>query len=339
VKPTDDDVAARTEASSKVGGHLRYRPTLGDYLRINAGIVRRSPIALGFSAFVVTAGVLGLLTNQIVGIPLTLFGLAMGSGLFIIPFVWIAVRRRPDLMLTDIEMTWNATGLTMASRSSETKSDWSVYRGFEETDDAILLSSGVVRVFVPKQRTNQEELDEFRKALKSAGLGLRRASLARSVFAIGVGVLVAGAAPGYAFLQRTNANATMSLSGTIEGSTVVIAGTTNIPDGSSVVLQLLQLDEYDASVAAGAPIDSSSSEWIELSSAKVSSGTFSAVFRVPGWPAGRIGCYAYFWMYPDQPREAIRRYGTDGQSMNGPDVVQTEDRGRMLRVGINLDLH
>jgi hypothetical protein len=151
-------------------------------------------------------------------------------------------------------------------------------------------------------------------------------------------VIGAAALPVWAFLvlaQTPAANASISLSSTSEGRTTIIRGVTDLPAGSEVAVQLIHLDEYDRARSQGALVEPS--PWILLEYATVRDGGFTVAFDASSWPSGRGEARAFFWMHPGQPAAAAQRFGADGGSLQGPNVV-VDDDGRLLRVELGVRL-
>lgn len=324
--------------------HLRYRPTMRDHLRLNADLVRRSLVGLAVAGFIIGGGSVSLVAGDHFGVVVVAFGLSLASGLFVVPFVWLTVHRRADLLLAEVDFMADATGLTHTTAVSTTRQAWSVYRRVRETGDAFLLDQGTGRtVPILKRGAEPAQIVALRALFDTAGLRRSQPGRLRSLSAA-VAALVLGAAvlPGYFVLQtfpRTlGANATISLSTAVNGRTIAVRGMTDLPDGSSVAVELVQLDEYDRARAAGAAPDPADSPWIRVSYVTAEAGSFATSFDVPTWPPGRASAGAYFWMQPGQPAAAGARFGPDGGSMSGPNVVQTADRGRMLEVQTTFQL-
>lgn len=339
-----NDRPTALNTNSGPGLQLRYRPTMADLLRLNAALARRSLVSLAFAGFITGGGLVAIINGDPLGVLMIVFGVSLVTGIYVVPFVWLMARRRADLVLAEVDVVADATGFTMTTAVSTTRLAWSVYRRVRETGDAFLFDSGLGRtVFILKRGADQQQLHALRALLDATELRPRRAGrlrpnlVAAAVLALGVGVL-----PGYIYLhtlvQSLGANATISLSAEVNGRTITVRGATDLPDRSSVVIELVQRDEYDRARAAGAEPDSADSPWTIVNYVTVESGSFATSFAVPSWPSGRAGAVAFFWMHAGQPASAVARYGQDGRALTGPDVVDTADGGRTLEVQTTFQL-
>jgi hypothetical protein len=327
-------------ATAEPSAHFRYRPTIAQSLRVSAWNFRRAPINQASAGITVGGGLALALMGQTWGLALLVLGLSFASGFFIVPFAWILLRQRPDLATAEVELTADRTGVTIATPISTGSLSWSAFRRAREGNDAFLLDLGISQaMFIPKRGAETGQLDALRTLLQRAGLlrvdSPRHAQKLVAVFLSGAVIL-----PGLALVvlsQRPVPNASISLDPTIQGRAVTIRGTTDLPDGSEVAVQLIQRDEYDKARAAGAAPDPATSPWILLEYARVQGGAFVAAFDVAGWPSGRGEAWAYFWVHSGQPPEAAQKFGTDGELLRGP-YVYAGDNGRTLRVSTALRL-
>ncbi len=254
-RPTSPDVGSVPPV------HLRYRPTVGDHLRVNGLLLRRSLLGLAFAGLLIGSGAVSFVAGDLYGVVLVVFGLLLASGLFAVPFVWLTVRRRADLLLADVDFVADATGLTHTTAVSTTRQVWSVYRRVRETGDAFLLDQGTGRtVFILKRGADPAQLVALRALFDAPGVRRGRSGRWRSLSATAAALVLGTAVlPGYVvlqtFAQTVGANATISLSAAVDGRTIAVRGTTDLPDGSSGAIELVQLDEYEAARAAGAAPD------------------------------------------------------------------------------------
>ncbi len=115
-------------------------------------------------------------------------------------------------------------------------------------------------------------------------------------------------------LRETTARMEVNLE--IEGTTALVTGTTDLPDGSVLWLGAQHGDA--AGIATGRD-------------ARVREGRFSAALDLTRWPRGRIEASATFQMHGGQPAEAIERFGVEGDGLWGPDTFSDSD-GRYLAV-------
>ncbi len=334
----DEPLEPATDAAPDGAVRFRTVPTMASYLRLNVAVVRRSRPAQLVGGFIFGTGLVTVMDGVIFGAVSLVLGLLFATGYFVVPFLWFAVRRRRDLLLAPVDITADATGLICAMPMSTTTNAWSVYRRVRETSDAFLLGIGTGSSgFVLKQGVDPAVLDRFRAVLMGAGFDLRPSRRVRRL-SIAVVLFLAGMliAPGFAYGPRAiatiGANATISLSVGAAGGTVTLSGTTDLPDGSQLDLQLVHIDKWNASQTTGASADPADSPWVLYATTTVRGGAFSEPFEVPAWPSGRLVGVADFWMYGSQPLAAVDRYGEYGDKMHGPDVIASSDGSRYLEI-------
>ena len=148
-----------------------------------------------------------------------------------------------------------------------------------------------------------------------------------------MGVAVSGALIfGPRLIGGIGATATMDFQTTVDGRSVTVRGTTDLPDGAVVGIQLIQEDEWERESADGVAPDPASSPWVITQYVQVQDGQFTATFHPDAWPAGRGGVGAYFWVDANQPSQVIQRFGANGSGLRGPDVTDLDDRGPTLEV-------
>lgn len=109
--------------------------------------------------------------------------------------------------------------------------------------------------------------------------------------------------------------AVMSVDGSIEGTTLTVRGTTDLPDGSLVWVGAHHEDLWQ--IADG-------NEAITVD------GSFATVLDLDRWPNGPISVNASFSLRDDQPPEAIERFGADGEHLSGPGVRWDSDGPYLL---------
>ena len=116
------------------------------------------------------------------------------------------------------------------------------------------------------------------------------------------------------------------------------AGTRDLACVRALVVEVIQLDEWQREGADGTAPDVETSRWVRIEYGVVQDDRFDVTSDVTGWPAGRGLATAYFWIDPTQPATVITRFWTRGQSLRGPDVVDRDDWGPTLVIERSLDL-
>lgn len=97
----------------------------------------------------------------------------------------------------------------------------------------------------------------------------------------------------------------ITLSPTISGDTITIAGTTDLKDGAVLMWEL----------------DGSEVSLTENGDTTVNGGKYATSVKVRRWPRGRISVWVGFWPFSKtQPQWARTQYGTSGEKLEGPNV-------------------
>ncbi len=306
-------------------------PAIGDIAWNAAAVVRNSASSLVMGAFMTTIAVVSIWFGDYVSLWLLVFGLSLLTGLFVAPFVWWSVRQRRDLALATVEIDAGADGISMTSNQASSRQDWSFYRQARETPRAFMLDMGTMTVFLTKRGIDPVDVDGFRSLLRRVGLLKAETTLFgrfRRVIWIALGVVAASAVMlGPLAYSRLFATANLHLTPTIDGQTVHVEGTTDLPDGAIVLVEVTQLDEWDhADWQSGTdPLD-----WVRGENVTVAGGRFESSIDIGGWPAGRGLVSAYFWVDETQPQAVIERFGTDGSGLRGPDVYREDGYANLV---------
>jgi hypothetical protein len=212
-----------------------------------------------------------------------------------------------------------------------------VYRRADETSRAFILHLGTgAAVLVPKRGLSDAAIDAFRGCLERVGLLDRDQATRRQVrrlasVAIGIGasaLLILGPAA----LARAGATASLDLSATADGGTVVVHGTTDLPDGVVIDVRVVQLDEWERENDDGVAADAETSPWVIDGQAVVEDGAFDLTLSIDEWPGGSGGAAAYFFVDSRQPADVVERFGVDGSGLRGPEAVEYPDYGTALEV-------
>jgi hypothetical protein len=302
-----------------------------------AALMRQSSFSLALGAFMTSAGVIGVYRGDLVSSVFLVLGLTLLTGLFGIPFIWYSIRQRRDLVLAPVQFEVDEAGLSMASSVASSRQEWSVYRRADETSRAFFLQLGTgAAVLVPKRGLSDAAIDAFRERLERVGLLDRDRATRRQVrqlawVAIGIGASVL-LTLGPAVLARAGATASLDLSATADGGTVVVHGTTDLPDGVVIDVRVVQVDEWERDNDDGVAADPETSPWVIDGQAVVEDGAFDLTLAIDDWPGGRGGAAAYFFVDSRQPADVVDRFGVDGSGLRGPEAVEYPDFGTALEV-------
>ena len=333
------------EAGADALGHVVFtsRPSSRDLIVNAAAMGRASGFMLAFGTFLTVSSVASLLAADqrpgvltVVNVVTFLLGLSFLSGAIVVPFIWWMIRRRGDLLLAPVDVDADDEGIRVSAAYATSQQSWTVYRSARETSHAFTLDTGTgAAALLTKRGVSAADIDAFRALLRRVGLlqakhGVRTAI--RPLLWVGLGLALAAAlSVGPRFLANIGATATMDLVASVQDGRVTVAGTTDLPDGAIVSIQVLQLDEWERASGSGVEPDIDSWPYADYDEATVSDGRFSESFAVDDWPSGRGVAVAYFWVDPMQPAAVIEKFGRDGEGLKGPDVTG-DDFGSTLEV-------
>ena len=317
------------------------QPTMGELIWHQAELARRSAFLIVLGTFVTVTSAFTVFLGDVVSIIGVLLGLSMLSGLFVVPFVWWAIRQRRDLMLAPVSYEIDDAGISMSTNSSTTRSAWSVFRRARETSRAFVLDTGAgAAAVLLKRAMDPEVVVAVRARLRHLGL-LDEPTLSRRLRPlvwVAVALLLAvGFVGGNVYLANAGANVALETTPTVKGHHVTIAGTTDLPEGTRLGVQVFQFDAWSRAQAAGAAA-AADFEYLGDLEAIVHDGRFSVMVDMTGWPAGRGMSAVYFWIDDSQPQAVIDRFGRDGSGLHGPNVLPDEDTGPTLRVDHGFDV-
>ena len=298
---------------------------------------RRSAPSLVIGTFMTASAVVAIVLGDRLSFLWLVLGISILTGLFAVPIVWWVIHRRRDLILAPVDVEANADGITITSSQASAHQEWSVYRRVRETSRAFLLDTGVgTAVLLTKRGIEPAEIEAFRSLLARAGiLAPQPAALGRlrPLLWVAVGLIAAAALIlGPRTIAGIGATANMTINPIVQGSRVTVEGTTDIPDGAIIAVQVVQLEGWEREAADGVPSDAGTSPWVRSEYVLVQNGRYSSSFETEDWPGGRVAAIVYFWIDARQPRAVIDRFEIDGSALRGPDVVDREDRGPTLEL-------
>jgi hypothetical protein len=318
------------------------QPSMGELIWHQAELARRAAPLIVLGTFVTVTSAITLVLGDATSIIGLLLGLSLLSGLFAAPFVWWAVRQRRDLLLAPVTYEIDDEGISMTTSSSTARSVWSVFRRARETRRAFVLDTGAgAAIVLLKRPMGPEVVESVRERLRRRGLLLEPTLVRRMrpLVWVGVGLLaVAVVFGGSLYLANAGANVALETTPTVASRHVTVDGTTDLPDGTRLAVQVFQFDAWNRARASGDAAAADDFSYIDEVEAVVHGGRFSADVDMTGWPAGHGMSAVYFWIDESQPQEVIDRFGLDGSGLHGPNVLPHEDTGPTLRVDHGFDI-
>jgi len=145
-------------------------------------LTRSSLVAIAIGTFATVAAVLSIVvTGDRGSIILLLGGLSLLTGLFVVPFMWWPIHQRRDLVLAPVHVVAEESGIALATETSSTRYDWTVFRRIRETSGAFVLDTGAnVAILIAKRGVPEAEIENLRSLFVDVGTmpppptGLRR---------------------------------------------------------------------------------------------------------------------------------------------------------------------
>jgi ADP-ribose pyrophosphatase len=172
---TRPSVAADRTAAAPDSVRITYHLRLWEFVGAMAVLTRHSRGMQVFGLFAMALGLLNLaIRGDILAVLFPIvFGLSTLTGLFVVPFGWLSLRRRRELIEEPVDMTVDATGITRTTPTNQSHVGWEVYVRVREVGDWFFLDTGAGANFpVPKRAFPPEDLAAFRKLVAAAGFGL-----------------------------------------------------------------------------------------------------------------------------------------------------------------------
>jgi hypothetical protein len=149
---------------------LDYLPTIRDYVMTAVASASRSVIAIALGTYLVLIAIVPILGGDLASWMSMLVGLALLSGFYVAPFIWSAVRRRPDLMLGPHHVTVDAWGVRTETATARAELAWPTFRRVRETAGGFLLDYGTgANALIPKHAFDAATLVRFRELAAGAG--------------------------------------------------------------------------------------------------------------------------------------------------------------------------
>jgi ADP-ribose pyrophosphatase len=167
------DVAPARPADGSV--RLTYRLRLSEYVGAVALLTRHSRGLQAFGSVITVIGVLAFFigADTLTWLPPVVFGLAVLSGLFMVPFAWIGLRRRRELVEEPMTVIADASGITTSASYGQSHVGWQLYTRVREVGDWFFLDTGAgANHLIPKRAFSAADLALFRRLIAEAGFGI-----------------------------------------------------------------------------------------------------------------------------------------------------------------------
>lgn len=169
--PVETDLAIPVESTGE-SVSVRFAFTRDELIRAQMSLWQRSKMTLVFVALGAINGLFGYLDGDLfVVASWAVFAALMALGVFLIPFVWWQVRKRPDLFRAETRLTADATGIRYATPLSDSHGGWETFRRIRDIGGFFFLDTdaGILQM-VPMRAFGPTELATFYRLVRDAGL-------------------------------------------------------------------------------------------------------------------------------------------------------------------------
>jgi hypothetical protein len=171
---------------------VRFRPTVSDYISASLRMSRSSVATVTLGAWSVAIGVIPALDGELFGFFSVALGLLFLTGVYCLPFIWYAVRRRPDLMLGEYEFHADSVGIRVTMPTTRTEQTWATFKRVRELPDVFLLDYGTgASGVIPRRAFDPPALAAFRNLAKAAGKLEGPPGWDRTLLGLAIGVVAA----------------------------------------------------------------------------------------------------------------------------------------------------
>jgi hypothetical protein len=186
----DHDGSAETGDESAI--HVVFQLSDADYRSAVIELTQQSVPSVAFGTLFAVMSVLPILGGDLSAIPILIFGVSLLTGVYCLPFIWWAIRKRSDLLLSRQELTADARGIRVATPTTTIEQTWPTFRRARELATVFTLDYGTgANAMVPKRAFDESTAEQFRGLLRSVNLLQQPARWTNFVRGFGVGALLA----------------------------------------------------------------------------------------------------------------------------------------------------
>ncbi|HKG18532.1 MAG TPA: NUDIX domain-containing protein [Candidatus Limnocylindrales bacterium] len=169
---TESTAATETAAAGATIVRATYTPSLWEHIRAGTSAARRSRLNLVVSlTFFLAAIWLALNGNPFAAIIVGSSAALLITGLFLVPVVGYAYRRRSDLFRQPTDVSISPDGIDFRGAAGQSHLAWTTFSRVRETAAEFFLETGVSTLFVPKRAFTPDQLTTFRRLVAEAGFG------------------------------------------------------------------------------------------------------------------------------------------------------------------------
>jgi hypothetical protein len=169
---TESTAATETAAAGATIVRATYTPSLWEHIRAGTSAARRSRLNLVVSlTFFLAAIWLALNGDPFAAIIVGSSAALLITGLFLVPVVGYAYRRRSDLFRQPTDVSISPDGIDFRGASGQSHLAWTTFTRVRESAAEFFLETGVSTLFVPKRAFTPDQLTTFRRLVAEAGFG------------------------------------------------------------------------------------------------------------------------------------------------------------------------
>jgi hypothetical protein len=193
---TVHDAAEQGHGGESDSLSISFTPTVSELINASATLSRAGTFINGFGGYAATWTVIALVAGApfFVLLPPLVFAIGSLTGYYCAPFIWYAVWRRRDLVLTPTTVTLDDDGVEARTASASARQAWTFYRRARDLGDSVALEAGPnLAVLLLKRNLDEPERAQLRRILDAHGLfrpptGLERA---KPFLATAIGAVIA----------------------------------------------------------------------------------------------------------------------------------------------------
>ena len=165
------DFEGAADTADALAVHVVFQLSVADDRSAVIELTRQSVPSVAFGTLMAGISVIAVLTGDVVSLLGLVFGLSLLTGVYCLPFVWWAIRKRSDLLLSRQELTADARGIRNATPTTTTEQTWPTFRRVRELMNVFLLDYGTgANAMVPKGALDASTAEQFRRLVRSVGI-------------------------------------------------------------------------------------------------------------------------------------------------------------------------
>jgi hypothetical protein len=186
------DFEGAADMADQLAVHVMFQLSVADYRSAVIEVTKQSVPSVAFGTFTVGMSVIPILGGDLASVVALLFGLSLLTGLYCLPFIWWAIRKRSDLLLSRQELTADARGIRIATPTTTSEQTWPTFSRVRELTNVFLLDYGTgANAMVPRRALDASTAEQFRRLVSSVGILEQPSRWTNFVRGIGLGTLLA----------------------------------------------------------------------------------------------------------------------------------------------------